>query len=480
LVIWASFAGPSTVVIGVAVAMIYILHGVARCYFIPLAVAAFAAPLLLGSVFLLAVTLTAPFAQLAIALVGLHAVASLRLLQRNWDSFAHSIDMDIERERVSRMLHEQKEIAERAVQVKTRFLASASHDLRQPMHAISLYLDGLAEAELPERARLAISDARICAHDINDMFRSLLDISRLDASQAVPTMSAFSIGGVLSQVEKEFLPLAMSRGVRLKIRPCTRHVYSDRMMVERIALNLVSNAVRHTRSGGRVFVGCRVQGGLLRLAVYDTGVGIAEKQQEKIFEEFHRLDTSQPRDDTGGFGLGLAIVRRLAQVLRLPMTLRSTPGRGSMFAVDLQLLHVARPRQGAHVGQSQLDGCIAVVVDDEISILRALSFILERSGCEVIGARSWPELEPLLAGCQRVPDFVICDHELNDKSNGLDVIRNLREEFNCDIPAVLVTGDTGAELAEKSAKELAIPVLYKPLEASVLRTSLEDLISEKQ
>jgi signal transduction histidine kinase/ActR/RegA family two-component response regulator len=456
--------------------MIYTLHAAARCYFIPSAVVAFSAPPVLCSFVIIGTLLPGPFAPVGVFLIALHAVTSLRLLRRNWSSFSHSIDIEIERGRLAAMLHEQKEIAERAVQLKTRFLASASHDLRQPMHAISLYLDGLAEADVSERARIAISDARVCAHDMNDMFRSLLDISRLDAHQAVPAMSAFSIGDVLSQVEKEMTPLAKSRGVGLKVRPCAGHVYSDRVMIERIALNLVSNAVRHTRSGGRVLVACRMRGGLLRLAVYDTGIGIPELQQKEIFEEFHRLDTSQPHDETGGLGLGLAIVRRLAQVLHLPITLQSTPGRGSMFAVDMQLLHVARPRRGRAPEETKLADRLAIVVDDDVPILRAVSFILESLGCEVICARSWPELEELLASSVRVPDFIICDYELNEKTNGLDVIKLLREEFNCDIPAILVTGNTGAGVAERSARELAIPVLYKPLEASVLRGSLENLL----
>jgi signal transduction histidine kinase len=284
---WTPKSQPELALIAVAVSMTYAVHAAAAYAFIPRAVMAFSTPLVLGSVVVLVLDLHAPVAKAGIVLIALQAFAAYRLLRSNWSSFARSIDLDVERGRLAAMLHEQKEIAEKAVQLKTRFLASASHDLRQPMHAISLYLDGLAEVDVPERIRGVISDARVCAHDMNDMFRSLLDVSRLDAHQAVPTMSAFAIGSVLSRVEKEFGPLAASRGVRLKVRPCTEHAYSDPVMVERIVLNFVSNAVRHTPNG-RVLVGCRVRGRALRVAVYDTGRGNHEAEQQAIFDELVR------------------------------------------------------------------------------------------------------------------------------------------------------------------------------------------------
>lgn len=320
-----------------------------------------------------------------------------------------------------------------------------------------------------------ISDAKVCAHDMNDMFRSLLDISRLDAQQAVPSLSAFPISSVLGRVEKEFLPLAASRGVRLKVRPCADFVYSDAVMIERIALNFVSNAVRHTQEG-RVLVACRVRGRALRLAVYDTGRGIPEADQQVIFNEFHRLDPSRPHDHTGGLGLGLAIVRRLTQALRLKVIVQSKPGRGSMFAVDLPLLHVAPALPFSSATGEGLSGRLGVVIDDEPSILHAVSFILDAGGCEVVAARSGAEAFALLAASTRTPDFIVCDYELADQRRGSDVIRDLREEFNADIPALLVTGNTAGGVAELASRELGVPVLYKPLEASALRSSLEKLL----
>ncbi|MBC7601612.1 MAG: hybrid sensor histidine kinase/response regulator [Ramlibacter sp.] len=480
LIEWTLHAQPALVLMALAVSAIYIVHGVANSYFAPWAVVAFAAPLFGGCVFVVLAMLDSPIAEIGFVLILLNCIAAIRLLTKNWTNFAQSIDRDAERARLGAMLHEQKDIAERAVQLKTRFLASASHDLRQPMHAISLYLDGLAEIDLPENIRAVINDARVCAHDMNDMFRSLLDISRLDAQQAVPTLSVFSIAAVLSRVEKEFSPLAASRGISLKVRPCADHVYSDPVMVERIALNFVSNAVRHTTSG-RILVGCRVRGRSLRLSVHDTGRGIPESAQKVIFEEFRQLDAAGPPDHTGGgLGLGLAIVRRLAQALRLQVVVRSTPGRGSMFAVDLPLVHVSRAGPQALAAASRLAGRLVVLVDDEPSILLAGAFMLKTAGCDVISASSGEEALKLLAGSVRVPDILICDYELHDAGTGADVIRSLREEFNTDIPAVLVTGNTAGGTAEKSARQLGVAVLYKPLEAAALKRSLEELVAKKE
>jgi two-component system, sensor histidine kinase len=475
---WTPRADAQFALMAIAVSMAYTLHAVAACYFMPWAAIAFAAPLFAASMLVAATSLQAPMVEICIVLIVLHGLASLHELRRSWLTFSHAIDLDVQTSRLASMLQEQKQIAEDAVHLKSRFLASASHDLRQPMHAISLYLDGLAEADLPKRIRDIIIDARICAHDMIDMFRSLLDMSRLDAHQAVPSLSVFGIGAVLSRVEKEFSPLATSRGISLKVRPCDEHVFSDPVMVERIALNFVSNAVRHTQKG-RVLVGCRVSERRLRLAVYDTGAGIAVEDQQKIFDEFRRLD-SRPHDHTGGLGLGLAIVHRLAQALRLEVIVRSTVGRGSMFAVDLPLVHVPRVKPEAPAGGPGLAGRLVVLVDDEPSILDAATFILETAGCEVVPALSPSEALDVVAACTRVPDAIVCDFELNDARNGFDVIRGLREEFACDIPALLVTGNTVGGEAEESARTLAVPILYKPLEAAALRGSIESLLAQRE
>jgi CheY-like chemotaxis protein len=413
--------------------------------------------------------------QISALCIPMHMACTMYCLRRNWEFFIRWAQTDVEKTRLMHLIREQKEMAETSVQRKTRFLASASHDLRQPMHAISLYLGGLAEMELPPRARRAVEDARECAHDLTDMLRSLLDISRLDAQQAVPNLSVFSMGTLLSRVEKEFAPLAHSRDVTFKVRPCADFVYSDPVMVERIAMNFVSNAVRHT-PGGKVLVACRRRGNLVRLAVWDTGKGVPPGELQAIFEEFYRAETAPP-DQTGGLGLGLAIVKRLAQTLRVNVDVRSKEGRGSMFAIDLPLMHVAVPARVQSSGDDPLAGRFILLVDDEVSILQAATFILEQAGCVVAAAKSGPAAIELLASSPRVPDAIVCDYELRDALNGPAVIRALRDEFNSEIPALLVTGDTSGEV-EKAGEVLHAPVLYKPLESDALKTSLSNLLIE--
>jgi len=229
--------------------------------------------------------------------------------------------------------------ADQAAREDALQLAAVSHDLRQPAHAIALHLDGLGALDLPDRARQAINDARACASDLGDMLRSLLDLSQLQARRPVAQPAAFAIQPVLQRLQREFAPLAALHGVRLKILPSAAQVHSDLAMVERIAMNFVSNAVRHT-PGGRVLVTCRArsQGRVLRLAVHDNGPGIAPAQQQAIFDAFYRTGNAPAPDRSGGAGLGLAIVRRLAQALDAPVTVRSSPCRGAVFAVDLPLV----------------------------------------------------------------------------------------------------------------------------------------------
>jgi signal transduction histidine kinase/ActR/RegA family two-component response regulator len=475
---WAPQVHPQVALLGVAVTLTFTLVAAACAWRVPQAVIAFSLPLLAGAVFVLAAPPQQPAALAGFALVALHALVTLRLLSTNWARFTEVLALDVERERLATMLREQKDMAERAVQHQARFLAAASHDLRQPMHAISLYLDGLADLPLPERARHAVTDARLCAHDMNDMFRSLLDLSRLDAQQAVPALARFPIAQVLARVAKELQPVAAARGTRLKIRPCAACVFSDPMMVERIVLNFVSNAVRHA-AGQRVLVGCRQRGNTLRLVVHDTGPGIPQAQQQAIFEEFHRLDPAAPPDATGGLGLGLAIVRRLAQTLRLEVTVRSTPGRGTLFAVDLPLAQGPRFAPASDDPGAGLDGRLVVVVDDEPSILQAMAFVLRGAGCEVVAARSGEQALAALAASPRPPDAIVCDHALGGPQHGADAIRALREEFNADIPALLVTGDTLGGAAETAARALGVPLLHKPLDAPALTAALEQLLKKK-
>lgn len=372
-------------------------------------------------------------------------------------------------------LTRQKEIAEEASVAKSRFLAAASHDLRQPMHAFGLYLGVLDTLALPAKARALTGKLYQCMHGMEDLFRGLLDVSQLDAGAIHPRSAVFPIASMLQRLAVEFEPQAQAKGLALRVAPCSAWVRGDAALIERILRNLLSNAVRYTAKG-KVLVGCRRGPERLRLAVYDTGVGIAPADQRRVFEEFLQLGNPQ-RDRSQGLGLGLSIVERLARLLGLPLALQSTPGRGSVFSVDLPLAQAAAAQDVvAHAAPaareaSELAGRTVVVVDDEQPILEATRGLLEAWGCHVVTANSGPDALARLGQQAHAPDLLLCDYRLGEGMNGVQVVQALRDEFNQEFPAILVTGDT-APLRLRELEASGLPVLHKPLEAHMLHQAL--------
>ena len=374
----------------------------------------------------------------------------------------------------------QKNAAVAANLAKSRFLAAASHDLRQPMHALSLYLATLHGLALPSAVRPVLDNVDQCAQTMEKMFSGLLDISRLDAGTVLPEIEDFPIALVLDRIRIEFAPMARDRWLELRIAPSGAFVRSDPALIGRILRNLVANAIRYTHSG-KVLVGCRRSGGLLRLSVYDTGPGVAAEHLAKIFEEFYQIDPSQ-RVDAGGLGLGLAIVDRLAKLLRAPLVWYSKPGQGSMFALDIPLANAIAaavpPDAGPQRGHD-FAGCLIVVIDDNPQVLDATRSLLESWGCDVVSAVSGADALRQFSTIARVPRALVCDYRLSAGESGIAVIERLRHEFNKAIPALLITGDTGPEqIVEIGASGL--PVLYKPLRVDELRRQMDQLLAERQ
>jgi signal transduction histidine kinase len=365
--------------------------------------------------------------------------------------------------------------AEAANLAKSRFLAAASHDLRQPMHALNLYLGALQRQSLPPEARPLLENVRQCTQTMDCLFESLLDISKLDAGAITPHLESFPIGPLLQRIAIEFEPQAQEKGLRLRVHPCRAWVRSDPALVERIVRNLVSNAVRYTTQG-RVLIGCRRAVGRLSIEVHDTGLGIPLEQQALVFEEFYQVANPE-RDRTKGLGLGLSIVQRLANLLDAPLALRSRPGTGSVFSLSLETADARlATSSGAHGPRASeaLQGKLVVVVDDEVVVLDATRALLEMWGCEVVTAESGALAIERLAAASRAPDVLLCDYRLRAPENGLLVMENLREEFNRQIPAAIVTGDALPETMELQAAS-DVAVLHKPVADAVLRETLERL-----
>jgi CheY-like chemotaxis protein len=345
------------------------------------------------------------------------------------------------------------------------------------MHALNLYLGVLLNIELPEPARPVLANIRQCAQIMDGMFLALLDLSRLDAQVVQPNIERFPIALVLSRIAVEFAPQAMAKGLDLRVVHCSVWVESDRMLVEQILRNLTANAVRYTETG-RILIGCRRRGNVLRLVVHDTGIGISPDQQKAVFEEFCQIGNDR-RERNKGLGLGLAIVRRLGRLLDTPITLVSALGRGALFAVDLprakNQLHIPAPAIAPMAAGEVLARKLVVVIDDDETILDAMRILLEQWHCIVVIAESGADAIDKLSERLQLPDALICDYRLRRQETGLDVIRTLRNEFNHDIPSLLITGDTAPEEIQKTLLD-TVPVLHKPIQAATLHAALIKLI----
>src|SRR5882672_6706047 len=372
-------------------------------------------------------------------------------------------------------LYQQLEAANLA---KSRFLAAASHDLRQPLHALNLFVAQLrTETDPAERSRVTAQiDAAVTA--MNDLFNALLDISKLDAGVLAPEPAAFPVARILQRIERTFAPAAQEKGLRLRMVPSGAWVSSDPILLERILLNLVSNAIRYTDRGG-VIVGCRRRGGELRIEVSDSGIGIPEDQRENIFGEFYQVAGSE-RDSRGGLGLGLAIVDRLCRLLDHRLELTSTFGRGSRFAVSLPRVAAQQEEPIEHsIASSAIAdpaaGKLVVVIDDDALALDAMRGLLRRWGCLVVTAEAEGAALASLADDDQCPDLIISDYRLADGHTGIDAIQRLRSAFQAPIPAFLVTGDIAPErLSEASAN--GFHLLHKPVGPMALRAMLNQLL----
>ena len=374
----------------------------------------------------------------------------------------------------------QAEIANRA---KTQFFAAASHDLRQPLHAMGLFAEALRQrVSEPEVAQLVLS-INESVDALEGLFSELLDITRIDSGGVEVKRLAFPMGPLLRRIRLHFEPAAFEKGLRLRLRGEVHTVLADPLLVERILRNLVANAIRYT-ADGTVLVSCRRRGATALLQVWDTGAGIARVDQERIFDEFYQLPTppAATLDARKGLGLGLAIVKRLAGLLDAPLSLHSTPGRGSVFTLALPLgtptlagepLALPAPTGGLLT----LTGRRIVVVEDDPALRAALELLLAGWGANVkafdglAALRPWADRRDPALPC---PDLAIVDHRLAEDATGLDAVRMLRERFGAAIPAIVVTGSllSGVEPLAGAHELPDLHVLLKPVVPNKLRAMI--------
>jgi two-component system, sensor histidine kinase len=374
----------------------------------------------------------------------------------------------------------QKLAAEDAVSAKSRFLAAASHDLRQPLHALTLLVTALREqAPKGEAGRLA-RHIEASANAMGSLLNALLDLSKLDAGVVEVRPSCFPIQRVFTHVAEQFQPVAQARGIRLIFARSSLWSYSDPVLAGRILSNLVSNALRNTDVGG-VLVGARRVGKHgIRIEVRDTGKGIPKEFQARIFEEYFQLDNPERHRDKG-LGLGLAIVARLARLLGSQVQVRSEPGRGACFMFRLARCAAAPDQPEAAPPATALtlplEKALVAFIDDDEAILAAMVEVFDHWNVALAAGEDAEQVRAELQALGRVPDLILCDYRLRGGHTGVEAVQLLREAFGADIPAALLTGDTATDTIQ-AIKASQLPVLHKPIKPAKLRAFLSHLLAD--
>ncbi len=407
-------------------------------------------------------------------LLGLNEMA--RKLQSGRDELEQRVDA------ATTALRRQKDEAESATQAKSRFLAAASHDLRQPTHALGMFVARLAQLEHSAETSQLIEKLQLAVESLQELLDGLLDISRLDARAVQIQWQPISLAGVFEQLRREMEGAAMERGLSLRVRPTSAWVSSDPTLLSRILSNLLGNALRYTVQGG-VLLACRHRVGAAwaRIEVWDTGIGIAPEHQQAVFEEFYQVD-GVSREGRKGMGLGLNIVQRAANLLGHRLQLRSQPGRGTCFSIELPLLPGGPPterrRSSRGDGFDDLDGQLVLIIEDNALEREGLVALLQGWGGSVLAADGLGSALNCLAEAGRI-DLIISDYDLGEAHDGVEVVRQLRAAAGRAIAACLISGNTDTSTLH-AAQQAQLTLLHKPVRPAKLRSLVRHLVAPDQ
>jgi two-component system CheB/CheR fusion protein len=384
-----------------------------------------------------------------------------------------------ERRHVADELGVAKRQADLANAAKSRFLAAASHDLRQPLQTLALVQGLLAKNVESEKAKKLVSRLDETLGAMSGMLNTLLDINQIEAGTVHAEMIDFPVESLLDQLRDEFSYHAQAKGLTLRVVPCTLSINSDPRLLEQMVRNLLSNALKYTRHG-KVLLGCRRHRGKLKIEVWDTGIGIPDTELRAIFEEYHQLDNAA-RERSRGLGLGLSIVQRLSALLGHRVHVRSRPGRGSVFSIEVGLLACRTAQSGIHHpssinanGTEQIRhvGSILVIEDDP-DVRELLEVFLKDEGHEVATAYDGINARDLIEGGMARPDLILADYNLPNGMNGTVVAALLREVLHRPVPAIILTGDistnTASNVALQDCMQLNKPVRLKELTQAIQR-----------
>lgn len=378
-----------------------------------------------------------------------------------------------ERKRAEEALHRAKKEAEQANKSKSRFLAAASHDLRQPMQSLLLFLDVLKPHVMPGGCE-ALKHLGRGLDAMGDLLDSLLDISRLDTGVVQPSVRDFPIGDLVEQIGGACLPVAVAKGLTFRVDSCQVVVRSDRTLLGRMVRNLVENALRYTEAG-EISIGCREGPDHLLIEVRDTGIGIPPEHLERIWEEFHQVENAE-RDRNRGTGLGLSIVQRLSSLLEHRIDVTSVLGKGSVFSIEVPLGEATAVSDAPTTAGGGGKGRFAVLVDDDAIVLLGLKATFEGWGYEVLAAGSADQALERLMEMGRRPDLVVADYRLREGRSGTEAILRLREACGIEVPGIILTGETGMEIMHE-AQAHGLDVIHKPVTPRQLGEVLDRVLA---
>jgi len=397
--------------------------------------------------------------------------------------------LDKENQQLIEQLTQEKQIAEKANHDKSRFLASANHDLRQPLQAMSLFIEALQQKNKDPELQVLTQKIQRSMNDMNNLLSSLLDMSRLDAGLVRVEQHKFQLFPMLKKLEQQFTPqnhkpidllidtqITTRKGTRVPTQASDIIIRSDPILFENIVRNLLSNAFKYTEQGS-IHVHCIEGNEQHTLVIEDTGIGIAEEEQKKIFDAFYQIGNTS-RDRSKGIGLGLSIVQHLCQLLEHPLHIHSTLKQGTRLEIQVPAAQTANLPPAPTTIPTQFDITI-LVVDDDINILEGMQAMMEPWGCHVIVAKSLQEVAKILHNQHHI-DLILMDYRLQDDCVGTDVIQEIQHILNNpNIPSLLISGDTNPNYLKK-IQATGIPTLNKPIKPMQLRSMIRYLLSQKE
>jgi signal transduction histidine kinase len=375
-----------------------------------------------------------------------------------------------------------KEAAEQANLSKTRFLAAASHDVLQPLNAAHLSISALADLQTTEDGRRLAAQVSRALETMEDVLRTLLDISKLDAGVVRPEISDVELQPLFRSLMSDFSPVAAKKGLQLRFRPTDAVIRTDRMLYRRVLQNIISNALRYTVKGG-VIVGTRRKAGRVAVVVADTGIGIPQEQYEAVYEEFQRgRNAGEAERSSGGLGLGLAIVRRLVSALGHDISFTSRLGKGTVFQVSaipatLRPARRAPPTRAPEAPRFYgLYGVRILLVENDAAVMEAMVTLLERWHCSVRVASSTREAIDWLGDTDWAPDLIIADQHLDHGDLGSITIDEARQYLGRAVPSLIVTADP-SEALTIAARRSGIELMHKPVKPAELRALMAHLLA---